>query len=140
MNNIDEGHAYRSVEKGAQAQAAGEWVEREECRNCEHDQIKEETEISYRHAVDATVRTLEDNVASVDGRGTPEQPAGIDRVGIVKGYGYSHEREHEHEVRGGDGALHSHSYPSFAGSYVIRNTPDLLNQLIFTHDASEKIM
>ena len=53
-----QGHAYRGVEKGAQAQTAREWVECEECCNCEHDQIKEEAEIPYRHAVDATVRTL----------------------------------------------------------------------------------
>ena len=62
-----QGDAYRSVDKGTQAQAPGEWVEHEECRNCGHDHIKEKAEISYRHAVDAPIRTLEDNVASVGG-------------------------------------------------------------------------
>lgn len=93
-----ERYAYRGVENRAQTQSARKWGMGEQCRDSEHAQIIDNAEISERHAENARIGAAGYDVAAIDGRRTPQQLIGIDRIGIIRRVDDADERHRKHEI------------------------------------------
>ena len=73
---------YPGVKNGAETQAGRERIESEPRRQGKHVQVIDEAEIRHRHAEDTRIRTVNDDIASVDDR-TPQRLTGVIAFGNV---------------------------------------------------------
>src|SRR5262249_52972232 len=88
---------HSGVKNRAKTQAVRERIESEPRRQCKHVQIVDEAEIRHRHAEDTRIRTVNDDIASVDDR-TPQRLPCIIPFGNVKRHRYPDESQRQHRV------------------------------------------